>query len=404
MTVNSGEKIIKVRLRGEHMFDFTDDMKEKAQIVREFCNEWILPNLEEIDEGMCCPDYIWDEWCKIPGFAAPCAPKHAGGPELPFTTCCAMWEELGRADLGCATAFGLNNLGSFPILLAGNEAQQKEHFGNLLQGKYGAFGLTEKGAGSDASKVATSAVKKGDKYILNGDKCYISQSGKAIDGGSTLAIVASTDRSLGSKGLTAFLVRGDSPGFSYTKEEDKMGIRGSQTCELLLENVEVDASRVLGQEGMGFKIAMMTLDAGRAIVAAQANGLTLAVIDELKRYCNTHIVNGRPLSKNKAVTFKIAEIEAACQVGRQYVFHTARKRDAGLRHSHESSIAKMYCTETAIKATKEALNIMGVNALKKGSLIEKLYRDARILSIYEGTNQIQRLVVAGDLFPKKKKK
>ena len=230
-----------------------------------------------------------------------------------------------------------------------------------------------------------------------------SQSGKAIDGGSTLAIVASTDITKGSKGLTAFLIPGDSPGFTYVKKEDKMGIRGSQTCELKLENVEVDASRVLGYEGFGFKIAMMTLDAGRAIVAAQANGVAMAVIEELKRYCNSRIENGRPLSKDKAVTFRIAELEAACQVGRQFVFHTAHKRDAGLRHSYESSIAKMYCTEMAIKATKEALNIMGVNGLKKGSLMEKLYRDARILSIYEGTNQIQRLVVAGDLFPKKKK-
>ena len=385
------------------MFGFTDDMIEKTAIVREFCKEWITPNIAEIDAGKCCPDYIWDAWCENPGFASPCAPKHAGGPEMPFATCCAMWEELARADLGCATSFGINNLGSYPVLLAGNEAQQKEHFGNLLQGKFGAFGLTEKGAGSDAGAVATEAVKKGDKYIINGGKCYISQSGKAIDSGGTLAIVASVDKSLGSKGLTAFLIPGDAPGFSYVKEEDKMGIRGSQTCELLLEDVEVDASRVLGQEGMGFKIAMMTLDAGRMIVGAQANGVALAVLDELKKYCETHIENGKPLHKNKAVAFKLAELEAALQVGRQFVFHTAFMRDAGFRHTHESSIAKMYCSEMAIKATKEALNIMGVNGLKKGSMMEKLYRDARILSIYEGTNQIQRLVISGNLFPKKKK-
>ncbi len=385
------------------MFGFTDDMIEKAKIVREFCKEWITPNLAEIDEGMCCPDYIWKEWCKIPGFAAPSAPKHTGGQEISFATCCAMWEELGRADLGCATAFGLNNLGSFPIIIAGNEAQQKKHFGNLLKGKYGAFCLTEKGAGSDAAAVETVAVRKGDKYILNGTKCYISQSGRAIDKGSTLAVIASVDKSLGSKGLTAFLVDGDAPGFSYVKEEDKMGIRGSQTCELLLEDVEVDASMVLGQEGMGFKIAMKTLDAGRLIVAAQANGVALSVIDELKRYCETQIENGKPLYKNKAVAFKLAELETACQVGRQYVFNTAFMREAGLRHTHESSVAKLYCTENAIKTTKEALNIMGVNGLKKGSLMEKVYRDARILSIYEGTNQIQKLVIAGDLFPQKKK-
>ncbi len=155
------------------MFGFTEDMTEKQELVRKFCEDWIYPNLAEIDAGKCCPDYIWEEWCKIPGFASPCAPKFTGGEEMPFATCCAMWEELGKADLGVATGFGSNNLGSFPILLTGTEDQQKEHFGNLLQGKFGAFGLTEKGAGSDAGAVATEAKKEGEYYILNGDKCYI---------------------------------------------------------------------------------------------------------------------------------------------------------------------------------------------------------------------------------------
>ena len=167
------------------MFGFTEDMKEKQELVRKFCEDWIYPNLAEIDAGKCCPDYIWEEWCKIPGFASPCAPKFTGGEEMPFNTCLAMWEELGKADLGVATGFGSNNLGSFPILLTGTEEQQKEHFGNLLQGKFGAFGLTEKGAGSDAGAVATEAKKEGEYYILNGDKCYITTSGKAIETKST---------------------------------------------------------------------------------------------------------------------------------------------------------------------------------------------------------------------------
>jgi butyryl-CoA dehydrogenase len=389
------------------MFGFTDEMTEKAAQVREFCNEWIIPNLAEIDAGKCCPDYIWEEWCKIPGFASPAAPKIAGGMELPFSTCCAMWEELGKADLGCGTGFGVNNLGSFPILLTGTDEQKIEHFGNLLQGKYGSFGLTEKGAGSDAGAVATEAVKKGDHYILNGDKCYITQSGKAIDGNSTLALCASTDKSLGSKGLTMFLVPGNTPGLTWVKEEDKMGIRGSQTCELHLENVELHESRILGGPekgiGFGFKTAMMTLDAGRAVVAAQANGLALAVIEELVRYCNEHEDSGRPLSKNNAAKFKIAELEATTQACRQMVYHTAFMRDAGLNHGHESCISKIVATENAINCTRVAMDIMGVNGLKKGSLMEKLYRDARILAIYEGTNQVQRLVVTNGLFPKKKK-
>lgn len=184
--------------------------------------------------------------------------------------------------------------GSFPILLTGTEEQQKEHFGNLLKGKFGAFGLTEKGAGSDAGAVATEARKEGEYYILNGDKCYITTSGKAIESKSTLAICASTDKSLGSKGLTMFLIPGDTPGLTAVKEEDKMGIRGSQTCELHLENVKLHESRILGGPekglGFGFKTAMMTLDAGRAVVAAQANGLALRVIEVLVDYCNTHLM------------------------------------------------------------------------------------------------------------------
>lgn len=402
-------KIIAIvkKKEGKQMFGFTDDMIKHAQIVKEYCEEWIIPNLDEIDEGKCCPDYIWDEWCKIPGYASPCAPKFTGGEEMPFATCCAMWEELGKADLGCATGFGSNNLGSFPILLTGTEDQQKEHFGNLLQGKFGAFGLTEKGAGSDAGAVATEAVKKGDKYILNGDKCYITTSGKAIDTNSTLAICASTDKSLGSKGLTMFLIPGNTPGLTYTKEEDKMGIRGSQTCELHLENVELHESRILGGPekglGNGFKTAMMTLDAGRCVVAAQANGVALAVIEELVKYCMEHEEGGKPLTANNAFKFEIASLEAATQAARQMTFHTALMRDAGLNHGHESCISKVVATENAINCTRVAMDIMGVNALKKGTRMEKLYRDARILSIYEGTNQVQRLVITNGLFPKKKK-
>ena len=196
-----------------------------------------------------------------------------------------------------------------------------------------------------------------------------------------------------------------------------MGIRGSQTCELHLENVELDESRILGGPegitnaqgkhvggvGFGFKTAMMTLDAGRAVVAAQANGLALAVIEQLVEYGQTHMEGGKPLSANKAFAFKVAELKANVECGRQLVFHTAFMRDAGLNHGMESCMSKLYCTDNAINTTREAMNLMGVNGLKKGSRMEKLFRDARILSIYEGTNQVQRLVITNSLFPRKKK-
>lgn len=381
------------------MFGFTEEQKFHQSKVREFDKNWIAPNLDEIDAGKCCPDFIWEEWIKE-GYASPCAPKFTGGPEMSFSTCLTIWEELGRADVGCATGFGVNNLGSFPVLLGGNDEQKKEHFGKLLTGKYGSFGLTEKGAGSDAGAVATEAKKVGDKYVLNGDKCYITQSGRAIDTASSLILVASTDKSLGSKGLTAFLVPGDTPGLTYTKEEDKMGIRGSQTCELHLEDVTLDESRIISKVGDGFKLAMMTLDAGRAVVAAQACGIAQATLDVALDYVKNQLDGGRPLAKQKAIAFKLAELEAALQVGRTMIYKIGEMRDAGEKHGHYSCIAKLYCTDMAVNTTREVMDMMGVNGYAKGSKIEKLYRDARILPIYEGTNQIQRLVISGTLLGK----
>lgn len=380
------------------MFDFTESQLELQQKVRNFVAEHIIPNLDLIDKGE-YQEELFKEWCKT-GLVTLVAPKAVGGIELDTKSCAIVMEELGYGDVGLATAFGANNLGSYPLLIAGTLEQQKQHFTPILKGKYGAFALTEHGAGSDAGAVATTAERKGDEYILNGTKCFITQGGFAIDMESSMVVFASTDRTLGSKGLSAFLVKGGTPGIKVGKIEDKMGIRGSQTVELVIEDLHVPASARLGNEGDGMKIAMKTLDSGRLMVAAQAVGCGQRALDITVDYVKNRIENGKPLAKQQAIAFRIAEMEAMVEAARQLVHRGALLKDSKQPYSHHSAITKLFATEMAMTVANAAMEIMGTYGYTKESPIEKIWRDARILSIYEGTNQIQRLVVSGALLKK----
>jgi alkylation response protein AidB-like acyl-CoA dehydrogenase len=380
------------------MFDFTDSQLELQQKVRKFVAEHIMPNLELIDKGEFQVE-LFKEWCKT-GLVCLVAPKAVGGLELDTKSCAIVMEELGYGDVGVATGFGANNLGSYPLLISGTLEQQKQHFGPILEGKYGAFALTEQGAGSDAGAVATTADRKGDEYILNGSKCFITQGGYAIDMESSMVVFASTDRTLGSKGLSAFLVKGGTPGIKVGKIEDKMGIRGSQTVELVIEDLHVPASARLGEEGDGMKIAMKTLDSGRLMVAAQAVGCGQRALDLAVAYVKNHMEGSKPLAKQQAIAFKIAEMEAMVEASRQLVYKGAFLKDSKQPYSHHSAITKLFATEMAMSVANSAMEIMGAYGYTKDSGIEKVWRDARILSIYEGTNQVQRLVISGGLLKK----
>ncbi|HBV67936.1 MAG TPA: acyl-CoA dehydrogenase [Clostridiales bacterium] len=380
------------------MFDFTESQLELQQKVRKFVAEHIFPNLDLIDKGE-YQEELFKEWCKT-GLVTLVAPKAVGGIELDTKSCAIVMEELGYGDVGLATGFGANNLGSYPLLIAGTLEQQKQHFTPILEGKYGAFALTEHGAGSDAGAVATTAERKGDEYILNGTKCFITQGGYAIDMKSSMVVFASTDRTLGSKGLSAFLVNGGTPGIKVGKIEDKMGIRGSQTVELVIEDLHVPVSARLGNEGDGMKIAMKTLDSGRLMVAAQAVGCGQRALDLTVDYVKNRIENGKPLSKQQAIAFKIAEMESMVEAARQLVHRGALLKDSKQPYSHHSAITKLFATEMAMTVANEAMEIMGTYGYTKDSPIEKIWRDARILSIYEGTNQVQRLVISGALLKK----
>lgn len=377
------------------MFDFTDSQLELQQKVRKFAAEHVTPNLELIDKGE-YQEELFKEWVKT-GLVCLVAPKAVGGIELDTKSCAIVMEELGYADVGIATGFGANNLGSYPLLISGTLEQQKQHFGPILEGKFGAFALTEPGAGSDAGAVATTAERKGDEYILNGTKCFITQGGYAIDMKSSMVVFASTDKTKGSKGLSAFLVKGGTPGLKLGKIEDKMGIRGSQTVELVIEDLHVPVSARLGEEGEGMKIAMKTLDSGRLMVAAQAVGCGQKALDLTVEFVKKYMDGSKPLAKQKSVAFEIAEMEAMVEAARQLVHRGAVLKDNKQPYSHHSAVTKLFATEMAMKVANLAMEIMGTYGYTKDSPIEKVWRDARILSIYEGTNQIQRLVISGGL-------
>lgn len=374
------------------MFDYTPEQIELQKRVRTFVKKHIDPIARDVDANGELPMSVLEAW-KEEGLACLVAPKEVGGPELDTVTCAMILEELGYADLGTATALGANNLCSYTVLLAGNPEQKKKHFGPLLEGNYGAFALTEPNAGSDAGAVSTTARREGDEYVLNGTKCFITQGGVA----ATYIVFASTDKCKGAKGLSAFIVERDRPGLSSGKVEDKMGIRASNTVELILENVRIPASHLLGNEGDGMKLAMMSLDSGRLMVAAQAVGVAQRALDECVKYVKERMDHGKPLSVQQSAAFKLADMDTAVEAGRQLVYRGAVLKDAHQPYSKHSAITKLFCTDMAMQVARDAMEIMGSYGYTKDAYIEKVWRDARILSIYEGTNQIQRVVIAGAL-------
>lgn len=374
------------------MFGFTPETLEIQRKVRAFVKEYVDPIARETDRTGELPLSVLKAWTET-GLGCMVAPKEVGGPELDTVTCVMVLEELGYADLGAATALGANNLCSYPVLLAGTPEQKQKHFGPLLEGNYGAFALTEPGAGSDVGAVSTTARREGDAYVLNGTKCFITQGGCA----ATYVVFASTDRSKGTKGLSAFIVERERPGLSTGKVEDKMGIRASNTVELILENVRIPASHLLGKEGEGMKLAMMSLDSGRLMVASQAVGVAQRALDECVQYVKKRLDHGQPLAAQQSVAFKIADMATAVEAGRQLVYRGAVLKDARQPHSKHSAITKLFCTDMAMQIARDAMEIMGAYGYTTETYLEKVWRDARVLSIYEGTNQIQRIVISGSL-------
>lgn len=373
-------------------FNFTPDQLALKKMAQEVVAKEIIPIALEMDRtGELKPSLIkkLDE----AGLLNLVVPEEYDGPGLDALTIALLYEELAKGCAGVATTVAANALASYPVILFGTE-EQKQHFLEVINnGQLASFALTEPGAGSDAGAVATSAVKDGDHYVLNGTKCFITNGGLA----EIYVIFANTRKSAGIRGLTAFIVDRNTPGFSVGKEEDKMGIRASNTCELILDNVRIPETNRLGREGEGFKIAMKTLDAARPLVGAVSVGIAQAAFELAVKYSKERQQFGKPIASFQLVQAMIADMAMAVESARLLVYRACCLKDQNLPFAKEAAMAKCYASDTAMQVTTTAVQVLGGYGYIKEYPAEKYMRDAKIMQIYEGTNQIQRLVIANQI-------
>lgn len=304
-------------------------------------------------------------------------------------------EELSKVDDGIGITLSATvSLCAWPIYAYGTEEQKQKYLVPLVEGeKLGAFGLTEPNAGTDAAAQQTVAVADGDDYILNGSKVFITNGGEA----ETYVVFAMTDKSRGTRGITAFIVEKDMPGFTFGKKEHKMGIHTSLTNELVFQNVRLPKENMLGKVGEGFKIAMSTLDGGRIGVAAQALGIAQGALDHAIRYSKERVQFGKPIAHNQALAFMMADMATKIDAARLLVYRAAYLKDQGLPYSKEAAMAKLYASDIAMEVTTDAVQIFGGYGYSREYPVERLMRNAKITQIYEGTNQVQRMVISGSI-------
>lgn len=372
-------------------FALNEDKLELQQMVREFVEKEISPIAGELDEENATRPELF-KTAEEMGLLNVIVPEEFGGPGLDSVAVAAIYEELGKGCAGVATSMAANSLATAPVLLAGNDEQKKMWCDVLNNGGLAAFALTEPGAGSDAGSVSTRAVhNKEDKtYTLNGTKAFITNGGIA----DIYLVFANTRKDGGIRGLTAFIVPRDTPGFKVGKKENKMGIRPSNTCELILEDVIIPEAYRVGREGQGFRIAMNTLDSARPFVGAVAVGLAQAALDEAVAYAKERHQFGQPIASFEMIQSMIADMAMKVDAARLLVYRACWLRDEGVNFTKEAAMAKCYAADVAMEVTTDAIQIMGGYGYSKDYPAEKRMRDAKIMQIYEGTNQIQRLVIA----------
>ena len=363
----------------------TAEQQEIKKAAKEFVAKYIIPNAAEYDrKGEFHPFLL--EAAKESKILTMAIPKKYGGVGYDALTQAVVVEEWGYGCAGMGTTLAAGVLGMDSLLIAGTEEQRQRYFEPILKGGLAAFALTEPGAGSDAASVQTTAVRSGDDYVLNGTKCFITNGGYA----SGYVILAKTDPSKGVKGISAFMVEKGRPGFTIGAAEHKLGIRSSNTVELLLKDLHVPASNLLGKEGDGMKIAMMTLDMGRTLIAALALGVAQRALDECVKYLKERFPG--KLQPGQTLQFKLADMQIQVEAARQMLHYTMNLRDSGLPYSKESAITKTVCGDVAMTVTTQAVSLMGSYGYT--TEIAKFMRDAKIMQVYEGTNQIQRLVIS----------
>ena len=373
---------------------FTESQKMIQELARKIAKEKIAPVAAEYDEKEEFPWPIMKCLSESDLFGVYIEEKYGGtgggGVELAIVT-----EELSKACGGIAVCFAATALGTYPIILYGSEEQKKKYLPDLASGKkLAAFGLTEAGAGSDAGAIATTAKKDGDYYILNGTKQWITNGGEA----EIYTVVAMTDKKKGPRGASAFIVEKGAPGFTFGKKEKKLGIRASATRELIFTDCRVHKDNLLGREGMGFIVAMKTFDQSRPGVAAQAVGIAQGALDHAVKYAKERVQFGKPISSFQAIQHMLADMATQTEAARALVYATARLLDSGATNiSKPSAMAKLFASDVAMKVTTDAVQILGGYGYMRDYPVEKYMRDAKITQIYEGTNQIQRNVIALEL-------
>jgi alkylation response protein AidB-like acyl-CoA dehydrogenase len=376
-------------------FQLNEEQKLIQQTARDFADEYLKPRAAHHD---LTAEFTAEQARRLGelGFLGMQTPEEYGGSGLDTVSYALAMEEVSRGDAATSVTMTVqNSLVCWPLARFGSDAQKRHWLPRLASGEIlGCYGLTEPVAGSDPASMGTTAVEDGDSYILNGSKIFISNGGVA----DVALIWAQTHRELKHKGVTAFILERGMPGFEVGAEEHKMGIRGSNTVELYFKECRVPKSNILGEAGEGFKIAMMTLDGGRIGIAAQAVGIAQAAMDEAVKYAQQRKAFGRPIAELEGIQFKIADMAMEIQASRLLVMQAAWAKDQGMRYSQQAAMAKLHASETATRVTHAAVQVHGGYGYLRDFPVERLYRDARITEIYEGTSEIQRLVIAGQVF------
>lgn len=375
-------------------FNLNEEQKMIKRMVRDFAEKEVAPRAKEMDRSGEMPA---DLICKLAetGVLGLPIPEEYGGGGGSFLSYIIAVEELSRACAATGVTVETHvSLGTEPILNWGTEEQKQKYLPKLAEGEMiGSFGLTEPNAGSDAAGLETTANFDGENWIINGSKIFISNSGIA----DLCIVMAMTDKAQGTRGISAFIVETDTPGYGVGKQEEKMGIRAAKTASLTFDNVLVPKDNLLGAEGEGFKIALHSLDGGRVAIAAQALGIAQSAFDKAREYAKERKQFNRPISAFQAVQFMLAEMATEIKAARMLTYHAAWMKDQGERITEAAAMAKYYASEAAMKHSSKAVQIFGGYGYIHENGVEQLMRDAKITEIYEGTTEIQKIVIAGQL-------
>lgn len=372
---------------------FTEEQEMMRKMVRDFAQTEIAPFVEKMEEGE-FPREILTKMGELGLMGIP-VPEEFGGSEMDFISYIIAIHEISKVSATVGVILSVHtSVGTNPILYFGTEEQKKKYVPKLAAGEYlGAFCLTEPSAGSDAASLKTRAVKKDGHYVLNGSKVFITNGGEA----DVYIVFASTSPDAGPKGVSAFIVEKDTPGFIVGKDEHKMGLYGSRTVQLTFEDMKVPEENLLGQEGEGFKIAMSNLDSGRIGIAAQALGIAEAALEAATAYAKERVQFGKPIAAQQGVGFKLADMATSVEAAKLLIYRAAQLRSEGQKCGIEASMAKLFTSRTAVEVTTEAIQVFGGYGYTKDYPVERYFRDAKVTEIYEGTSEIQKIVISKQL-------